>query len=161
MKLNKLKKNPDNPRFIRDTAFKKLVASIKDFPEMMALRPIIVDEDFIVLGGNMRLEVLRIAGFTEIPDTWVKQVKGLTELQKREFVIKDNSSYGDWDWDILANEWGELPLSEWAVDVPSFDLDANALDAPERKAVADADGGKTESGDIVCPSCGFHIAGGK
>lgn len=160
MKLSKLKKNPDNPRFIRDNAFKKLVQSIKDFPEMMTIRPIVVDEDFVVLGGNMRLEAIRVAGFNEIPDTWVKQVKGLSDLQKKEFIIKDNSSFGDWDWDILANEWEELPLSDWAVDIPSFDLGAQELEAPV-KTNSDADGGSSEKSAIVCPSCGFEIQGGK
>ena len=160
MKLTKIKKNPNNPRFIRDNAFKKLVQSIKDFPEMMSLRPLVVDEEFVVLGGNMRLEALRHAGFTEIPDAWVKQVKGLSDLQKREFIIKDNSSFGDWDWDVLANEWDDVPLSDWAVDIPSFDLDAVELDAP-KKVNADADGGDGKNGDIVCPSCGFEIQGGK
>lgn len=106
MKLSEIKPNPVNPRVLRDDKFKKLVKSLRQFPEMMSKRPIVVDEDGMILGGNMRWRALQeIYGKTgEIPDEWVSTAKGWTEDQKREFIIKDNSSFGEWDWDILANE---------------------------------------------------------
>ena len=117
MKITKLKSNPSNPRFIKDDNFKKLVNSLKEFPKMMELRPIIVDDKFIVLGGNMRYKALIELGYKEIPDEWVKQSKDLTEDEKRQFIVKDNLGYGEWDWDILANEWDKEELIEWGLDV--------------------------------------------
>lgn len=123
MKLSTIKANPKNPRVLRDDKFKKLVKSIQDFPQMMELRPIVTDENGIVLGGNMRLRALQqIFGRDgEVPDTWVVKAADLTEEQKREFVIKDNSSFGEWDWDALANEWDSAELTEWGLDVPEFE----------------------------------------
>ena len=136
MKLNKIKPNPDNPRIIRDEKFRKLVKSINDFPEMMSKRPIVVDEDGMILGGNMRWRALQeIYGKTgEIPDEWVSTAKGWTEDQKREFIIKDNSSFGEWDWDIMANEWEAQDLSDWGVDFPQ-DW-ANPMDENDEEAIA-------------------------
>lgn len=110
-----IKPNEENPRFITDSKFKKLVKSIKDFPEMLEARPLVIDEDNVVLGGNMRLKALKAAGVFEIP---VKRVIGWTEQQKREFIIKDNVSYGEWDWEILANTWNEEQLTDWGMDIP-------------------------------------------
>lgn len=107
--------NPDNPRVIKDDRFAKLVASIKSFPEMLRLRPIVVNAQMVVLGGNMRLRACQAAGLTEIP---VVVAGSLTAEQQREFVIKDNVGFGEWDWDALANEWSDTPLRDWAVDVP-------------------------------------------
>ena len=120
MKLNKIKPNPDNPRIIRDEKFRKLVKSINDFPEMMSKRPIVVDEDGMILGGNMRWRALQeIYGKNgEIPDEWVSVAEGWSEEKKREFVIKDNSQFGEYDWDMLANEWDAADLSDWGVDFP-------------------------------------------
>lgn len=118
MKLSELKKNPDNPRIIRDEKFARLKKSLKEFPQMMELRPIVVDENGVVLGGNMRLEALKANGHREIPDSWVKKASELTPEQKQEFIIKDNAGFGEWDWDCLANEWSDLPLSDWGVDIP-------------------------------------------
>jgi ParB-like chromosome segregation protein Spo0J len=112
-----IKPNEENPRFITDAKFKKLVKSIKDFPEMLEVRPLVIDEDNIVLGGNMRLKALKAAGVFEIP---VKRVVGWTEQQKKEFIIKDNIGYGEWDWDIIANEWNSEQLTDWGLDVPDF-----------------------------------------
>jgi len=120
MKLSKLKGNPSNPRIIKDDKFKKLVKSINDFPKMMALRPIVVDENFIVQGGNMRLKALQEIGFKDIPDEWVKQVKDLSEDEKKQFIIKDNVGFGEWDWDDLANNWDAEQLTEWGLDIPNF-----------------------------------------
>ena len=115
-----IKPNEANPRFITDAKFKKLVKSIKEFPEMLETRPLVVDEDMVVLGGNMRLKALKSAGVFEVP---VHQVKGWTEQQKQEFIIKDNVGFGQWDWDILANEWVGDTLKDWGMDLPVFDAD--------------------------------------
>jgi len=109
-----VKENPDNPRFIKDAKFKKLVKSIKGFPEMLEKRPIVVDEDMVVLGGNMRLKACKSAGLFEV---WVDTAEGWTEDQKREFIVKDNVGFGEWDWDILANEWNTEQLGDWGLDV--------------------------------------------
>ena len=114
-----VKENPDNPRFIKDSKFKKLVKSIKAFPEMLEKRPIVVDEDMVVLGGNMRLKACKSAGLFEV---WIDIAEGWTEEQKKEFIVKDNVGFGEWDWDILANEWDVQKLVEWGVDLPVFDL---------------------------------------
>tara|TARA_S200002703_G_scaffold38089_3_gene33386 strand:- start:4455 stop:5042 length:588 start_codon:yes stop_codon:yes gene_type:complete len=113
LKINELKSNLNNPRFIKDNKFKKLVQSIKDFPEMLELRPIVVDEDMTILGGNMRYKACVEAGLKEV---FVKIAKGLTEEQKQEFIIKDNVGFGDWDWSILANEWNSVKLDDWGLD---------------------------------------------
>ena len=117
MKLSQLKINPNNPRIIKDERFDKLVKSIKDFPKMMKLRPIIVDNDNMVLGGNMRLKALQQLGFKEIPDEWIKRADELTEDEKNEFIIKDNIGFGEHDWDILANDWDSDKLVEWGLDL--------------------------------------------
>jgi len=118
MEINKLKINPDNPRFIKDDKFKKLCNSIKEFPKMMVLRPIIVDNDNIIIGGNMRYRALKELGYKEIPDQWVKKADELTEKERQRFIITDNSGFGEWDYDILANNWDADKLIEWGVDVP-------------------------------------------
>jgi hypothetical protein len=118
MKLSQIKKNPQNPRLIKDEKFKRLKKSLQEFPQMMALRPIVVDADDVVLGGNMRLEALQALSMTEIPDEWVKRASELTEEQKQEFIIKDNAGFGEWDWDALASDWSELPLADWGLDLP-------------------------------------------
>lgn len=118
MKLSDIKPNPNNPRLIKDDKFKKLCQSIKDFPEMLELRPIVVNKDMIILGGNMRYKAAKEIGLKEIPVT----IADLTEDQQREFLIKDNTSGGEWDWEILANEWNSEELETWGLDVPSFDI---------------------------------------
>lgn len=125
--IDKLKPNPDNPRIIKDDKFKKLVQSIKDFPEMLKLRPIVVDKDMVVLGGNMRLRALKDAGVKEVE---VIIADNLTDDQKREFIIKDNVGFGEWDWETLANEWDAEQLGEWGLDVwtPPADVDYSILD---------------------------------
>ena len=120
MKLSDIKANPDNPRVIKDEAFNKLVQSIKDFPKMMALRPMVVDDNLTVLGGNMRLRALRHLGYKDIPDEWVKRASDLTEEEQKQFIIKDNVSVGDWDWDTLANNWDARQLTEWGIDFPTW-----------------------------------------
>ena len=119
-KLTDIKSNPNNPRIIKDDKFKKLVASIKEFPQMLSLRPIVVNDDMIVLGGNMRLKACKEAGLKEVP---VIKASDLNEDQQRQFIIKDNVGYGEWDWDMLANEWDAEELVEWGLDVPVFDIE--------------------------------------
>ena len=114
VKLYKIKGNPNNPRIIKNDKFKKLVKSIQEFPEMLKLRPIVVDEDFMVLGGNMRLKASKEAGLSEV---WIDIAEGLTEEQKKEFIVKDNVGFGEWEWDMLANEWDSVQLAEWGLDV--------------------------------------------
>ena len=114
LKIKDLKPNESNPRIIKEAKFKKLVKSIKDFPEMLELRPIIVDEDMTILGGNMRYKACVEAGLKEVP---IKIAKGLTEEQKKEFIVKDNVGFGEWDWDSLGNEWDNVKLGEWGMDV--------------------------------------------
>jgi hypothetical protein len=114
--------NTSNPRIIKDDKFKKLVKSIKEFPEMLNLRPIVVDKDMVVLGGNMRLKACQAAGLTEVPIIVADQ---LTPEQQAEFIIKDNVGFGEWDWDILANEWDAALMTDWGLDIGGFDLKAS------------------------------------
>ena len=127
LEINKLKPNKDNPRIIKDDKFKKLVKSIKEFPEMMELRPIIVDEDMTILGGNMRYKASIEAGLKEVP---VKIAKGLTEEKKQEFIVKDNVGFGEWEWDILANEWDSKNLDKWGLDIPFTEDDVEEMSNP-------------------------------
>ena len=125
-----IKPNEENPRFITDAKFKKLVKSIKDFPEMLEARPLVIDEDNVVLGGNMRLKALKAAGVFEIQ---VKRVEGWTTEQKKEFIIKDNLGYGEWDWELVANGWDAEQLEDWGLDILSFDIEND----DEQKDVSD------------------------
>jgi ParB-like chromosome segregation protein Spo0J len=118
--IKQVRPNTDNPRFIKGNKFEKLVKSIKEFPEMLDLRPIVVNQDMIVLGGNMRLKACEEAGLKEVPIIFADN---LTPEQEKEFIIKDNSSFGEWDWDLLANEWDVEQLADWGLDIPNFDTD--------------------------------------
>ena len=115
--ITKIKPNPNNPRIIKDVKFRKLVKSVIDFPQMLEIRPIVVNKDFVVLGGNMRLKACIEAGIKEI---YIIKVD-LPEAQQKEFIIKDNVGFGEWDWDVLANEWDNPLLIEWGLDVWDFD----------------------------------------
>jgi DNA modification methylase len=115
--IGELKPNPNNPRIIKDDKFKKLVQSIKDLPEMAEVRPVVVNTDMVVLGGNMRLKAMREAGWKEVPI----EVVDWDEDKQRQFIIKDNVSGGEWDWDMLANEWDADELNEWGLDLPEFE----------------------------------------
>ena len=119
VKLSEVKLNPNNPRLIKDEKFLKLVQSIKDFPEMLDIRPIVVNQDMIILGGNMRYKACKEAGLKEVPII----VTDLTEEQQREFLIKDNTSGGEWDFEMLTNEWDVEQLEEWGLDMPSFEVE--------------------------------------
>ena len=120
VKINKVKPNGNNPRLIKDSKFKKLVTSIKEFPEMLKLRPIVVNSDMVVLGGNMRLKACKEAGLKEV---YILKAYDLTEEQEKEFIVKDNVGFGEWDWDILANEWDVNKLEDWGLDGFPFEID--------------------------------------
>lgn len=123
--IRQIRPNPDNPRFIKEGKFEKLVKSIKEFPEMLELRPIVVNQDMVVLGGNMRLKACEEAGIEQVPIIFADN---LTEEQQKEFIIKDNSSFGEWDWDLLANEWDASDLIDWGMDLPKeWSLDPEEL----------------------------------
>ena len=125
--IQKVRSNPKNPRIIRNEKFKKLVKSIQEFPEMLDLRPIVVDKDMVVLGGNMRLKACIEAGLKEVP---ILVADNLSAEQEAEFIIKDNSSFGEWDWEILANEWDVDSLNEWGLDVPYTEDDIEEMGNP-------------------------------
>ena len=127
IKISEVKNNPNNPRVIKDDKFTKLVNSIKEFPKMLEIRPIVVNDDMIVLGGNMRLKACKEAGLKEVP---IIKASDLTEDEQRQFIIKDNVSGGEWDWEMLANEWDAEQLEEWGLDVPDFEAD-EVLEAVE------------------------------
>ena len=133
MLINEIKPNPNNPRIIKDIKFKQLVKSIQDFPQMLELRPIVIDENNMVLGGNMRLKACIEAGLTDVP---VKQAKDLTEEQKKEFIIKDNVQFGSHDWSELANNWDVDLIQEWGLDIIGFD---NVEDLGEGFSLPDGD----------------------
>jgi ParB-like chromosome segregation protein Spo0J len=125
--INDINTNPKNPRLIKDDKFRKLVKSIQEFPQMLELRPIVVDENNIVLGGNMRLKACKEAGLKEV---YIVKANNLTEEQKDEFIVKDNVGFGEWDWDMLANEWDTELLNDWGLFVPEMptEVDYSILD---------------------------------
>ena len=111
--IKEIKPNPNNPHVLKDDKFKKLVQSLKDFPEMANVRPIVVNTEMIVLGGNMRLRAMQEAGWKKAP----VQIVDWSIEKQNEFIIKDNVGFGEWDWDVLANEWNESELTEWGLDL--------------------------------------------
>lgn len=138
--IGQIRPNPSNPRLIKDDKFNKLVQSLKDFPEMANVRPIVVNQDMVILGGNMRFKAMKEAKWKEVP----VEVVDWDEDKQREFIIKDNVGFGEWDWEQLANEWDAEQLEDWGLDVPN--LEAVELDAVEDDFEADAD---TIETDIV------------
>jgi DNA modification methylase len=126
IKLSEIKSNPNNPRIIKDDKFGKLVKSIKEFPKMLEIRPIVVNADMIVLGGNMRLKACKEAGLKEVPVIFADD---LTDEEQRQFIIKDNVGFGEWDWDMIANEWDAEQVEEWGLDIPDFGV--NEIPAAE------------------------------
>jgi len=129
--ITEIKLNPDNPRIIKDEKFKKLVQSIKDFPRMMEIRPIVVNDDMIVLGGNMRLKACQEIGLTELP---VLKASDLTPEQQKEFIIKDNVGFGDWDWEELTDMFDVSDLENWGLDMPEDEI-KKTKDIPETGSV--------------------------
>jgi hypothetical protein len=132
VKIGLVKSNPNNPRIIKDDKFAKLVESIKSFPEMLKLRPIVVNEDMVVLGGNMRLKACKEAGLKTVP---IIKANELSAEKQKEFIIKDNVGFGEWDYSMLANEWDAEQLTDWGLDIPDFKIEGEAheddFDVPE------------------------------
>jgi ParB-like chromosome segregation protein Spo0J len=141
--ISKVKANPNNPRIIKDEKFKKLVKSIQEFPQMLEIRPIVVNEEMLVLGGNMRLKACQEAGLKEVH---IIKASELTEEQQKKFIIKDNVGFGEWDWDNLANQWEIDKLEEWGLDIPGFQS-SQEVEQEEVK----------EESQEVCKNCGLPI----
>ena len=150
MLLSTIKINPNNPRIIKDENFQKLKQSIKDDSFLMVGQPIIIDENMVILAGNMRYRALIELGYTEIPDDWCYQATGLTDVQKRAVIIKTNMNYGEWDWDILANDWTAEELDDWGIDLAQKDLWKDEENEAKEK----------KNGELKCPNCG-HVFGRK
>ena len=115
MNINDIKLNPNNPRFIKDERYQKLKKNMQEFPKMMKLRPIIIDDDGMIIGGNMRYLVMKDLGYIEIPEGWVVKASGLTEEERKRFIIADNVELGEFDYDKLANEWEMTELQDWGI----------------------------------------------
>ena len=145
--IGKIKPNPNNPRIIKDDKFHKLVKSIQEFPEMLEIRPIVVNSDNIVLGGNMRLKACKEAGLKKVP---VICADNLTEAQQREFIIKDNVSGGEWDWELIANEWDAEQLEDWGFQIPQWDA------GHEANSMTDDDVDLTEEFDPIGKASGLQ-----
>jgi ParB-like chromosome segregation protein Spo0J len=143
--IKDIKPNPNNPRLVKDDKFQKLVESVKGFPDMLNVRPIVVNKDMIVLGGNMRLKAMKEAGYKEANI----EIVDWTEEQQREFIIKDNIGYGEWDWNVIANEWDTDKLEEWGMNIPSFDSTEEIEDELQIDEEI-----KT---DNQCPKCGYEF----
>lgn len=144
--LSKITPNPSNPRQIGDDNFKKLVQSIKDFPEMLDARPLVLNKEHVILGGNMRYKAAKEAGLTELP----VKIVDWPEDKQREFIIKDNVSGGDWDWDILANEWDTDLLDDWGLPLPNYDEKINDNKEVDTESLL-------SEGTVECPRCKFEF----
>lgn len=135
IKLATIKPNPNNPRLIKDDKFAKLCERIKANPNTLKYRPIVVDADNIIQGGNMRYKALKELGYKEVPDEWIAKADDLTPEQMREFVVVDNVGYGEWDFDLLGNQYSAQELNDWGVEVPTFEVAPTAeedeFDVPE------------------------------
>lgn len=132
LKAEQIIPNIQNPRYIKDEAFQKLVQSLKDFPEMADVRPLVVNKDYLILGGNMRFKAMQQAGWKEIPVT----VVDWPEDKQKEFIIKDNVSGGEWDWDVLANEWDAQELEEWGLELPDSIKEPDEVEEDEAPEVS-------------------------
>lgn len=146
LKVSEIKNNPNNPRLIRDDKFKKLVASIKEFPEMLDAREIVVNRDYVILGGNMRFKAAKEAGLKEIP----VKIVDWDEAKQREFIAKDNANFGQWDWDLLSSEYDIDELSDWGIDAINKDfgdIDSFFENSEEK-------GGEEKHKQTTCPECG-------
>ena len=128
VQITKVKPNPKNPRIIKDDKFQKLVASLQEFPEMASVRPIVCNTEMVILGGNMRFKAMMAAGWKEVP----VEIVDWPEDKQAEFVIKDNVSGGEWDWDALANEWDAEALEKWGLDLPIFQEDSEITDLSDQ-----------------------------
>ena len=148
-KLSQIRANPENPRRITKADIEKAAKSITEFPQMMKLRPVVVDDTGMALGGNVRYHAMVSLGMEEIPEGWVVCGDELSEEQKIEFIIKDNGSYGTNDWGMIANEWSHLPLIDWGVDIPTHWADCT--NPQQDKPSNDPD---PDPAPITCPACG-------
>jgi len=148
VKISEVKNNPNNPRILKDDKFRKLVQSIKDFPKMLEIRPIVVNDEMIVLGGNMRLKACKEAGLKEIH---IIKAESLTEEQQKEFIIKDNVGFGEWDWEQLANEWDNQDLGNWGLDVPDFEVEEEEAQEDDYEEPENIEELKTDivEGDLI------------
>jgi ParB-like chromosome segregation protein Spo0J len=144
--IQEVRPNENNPRFIKDYKFKKLVKSIKEFPEMLKLRPIVVNKDMVVLGGNMRLKACKEAGLKEV---YILVADELTPEQEREFIVKDNVGFGEWDWDVLANDWNGQQVDDWGLTVVPFE---DSLEEVLEKQIA-----KQDKETNTCEVCGKNV----
>ena len=144
LKVSEIKNNPNNPRLIKDDKFKKLVKSIQEFPEMLETREVVVNKDHIILGGNMRFKAAKEAGLKEVP----VKIVDWTEEQQRQFIIKDNVSGGEWDWDLLANEWDVEELDDWGLDVPKDFLEPEEVVEDEAPEVDESEQPKSKLGEV-------------
>lgn len=163
MKLSDIKPNPDNPRVLRDDRFQKLKKSIQEFPKMLSLRPMVIDNQNHVLGGNMRLRALQDLGYKEIPDDWVRRADDLTDDEKKRFIIVDNVSFGEWDFDELANNWDLNNLSDWGLDIPNFEQESEKqgtasddnYEIPNEINISVKNGDLIKIGDhlLICGDC--------
>ncbi len=148
MKLSNIKLNPNNPRRIDKDKLNKLVKSVKDFPKMMSLRPIVVDKDNVILGGNMRYRALIELGYKEIPDEWIKKADDLTDEERRRFIVEDNVGFGDWDWDVLSSGYEKEELEEWGMDVDKWgDIDFDNINSTEDREK------QFKEQVVTCPHC--------
>lgn len=125
IKLTEIKSNPNNPRLIKDDKFKMLCERIKSNPNTLKYRPIVIDTHNVIQAGNMRYKALKELGYKEVPNEWVVKADDLTDEQMREFVVVDNVGYGEWDYELLKNEYKAEELNDWGVDVPQFDKEIN------------------------------------
>lgn len=152
IQIKEIKRNPNNPRKVNEAKFAKLLNSIKEFPKMMALRPIIVNEDNIVLGGNMRLKALKELGYKEIPKEWVKKANDLTDEEIQRFIIQDNVGYGDWDWELLNTQWDVEQLSDWGLDAFEYEPFNENID----DFFVEHEHEHKEK-ELLCPHCGNDV----
>jgi ParB-like chromosome segregation protein Spo0J len=166
IKITEVFANEDNPRYISEAKFLKMVKSLQDFPEMASVRPLIINQNNLVLGGNMRLKAMQEAGWKQVPCIKVDW----SEEKQREFILKDNVSYGEWDWEILNSDWDKELLTEFGLDFPKTDFNPNLTPSFNTESVTAEDIDKAEQGmnigdgiaktiEVICPGCGneFHI----
>lgn len=149
LKVSEIKNNPNNPRLIKDDKFKKLVQSIKDFPEMLDTREIVVNQDMVILGGNMRFKAAKEAGLKELP----VKIVDWSESKQREFIAKDNANFGQWDWDLLGNEYDVDELSDWGIDAINKDFG----DIDSFFEDNEGEGGDKKHEQTTCPECGHKF----
>ena len=152
MRITDIKPNPSNPRHISDDKLKKLMQSIKEFPKMMELRPIVLDSNNIILGGNMRYRALSELGYKDIPKEWIKKASDLTDEEVRRFIIADNVGYGEWDYDLLHVDWTDEELEGWGMDIPRIEMFEGDIDDFFEESDKQA-----KEKELLCPHCGKNI----